>query len=84
MATARTIDVLVVAGLDRLARSLCHVVQLVETLEVHGVALVAVREGWDGTLPSTKFFASLLKALRQFELDVRKSARAKPRRKKTA
>jgi DNA invertase Pin-like site-specific DNA recombinase len=63
----RTGDVLVVTKLDRLARSVAHLVEIVETLERKGVALRILSLGIDTGTPSGKLVLHVLGAIAEFE-----------------
>ncbi len=60
-------DVLVVWRLDRLGRSLKHLVQLVEELRERGIGFQSITEGFDTTTPNGKLIFSIFAALAEFE-----------------
>ncbi len=66
------IDTLVVFKLDRLARSLAHLAQLIAELQAHGVALVCPSQGIDTTNanPCAQFQLNILAAVAQFEREL--------------
>jgi DNA invertase Pin-like site-specific DNA recombinase len=66
-ARRRHVDVVVVWSLDRLGRSLKHLVSLMDDLQALGVAFVSVREGLDWTTPSGRLQAQLLGMIAEFE-----------------
>lgn len=66
-ARRRRFDVLVVWRLDRLGRSLRHLILLVDELTALGVAFVTLTEGIDGSTPSGKLQFHLLGAIAEFE-----------------
>ncbi len=66
----RRVDVVVVAALDRLGRSLPHLLRLVEEWEAVGVRLVSLREGLDFTTPSGRLLFAVVGALAAFERDI--------------
>ena len=66
-ARRRQFDVLVVWHLDRLGRSLTHLVLLLEELQALGIAFVSIAEGIDATTPSGKLQMHILAAIAEFE-----------------
>ena len=60
-------DTLVVVRLDRLARSLRHLIDLVQTLDDRGVALVSLNDQIDTTTASGKLIFHLFGAMAEFE-----------------
>ncbi len=70
-------DVLVVWKLDRLGRSLPHLIETVTTLEKSGVGFRSVTEAIDTTTPGGRLVFHLFGALGQFERDlIRERTRA--------
>ena len=63
----RRFDVLVCWRLDRLGRSLKHLVTLLDELQVLGVAFVSLAEGIDATTPAGKLQMHILAAIAEFE-----------------
>lgn len=63
-------DVLVVAKLDRLGRSLRHLIEVVADLETRGVGLRSLAEGIDTTTPAGRLLLHILGAIAQFERDL--------------
>ena len=61
------VDVLVCSRLDRLGRTLRHLVTLLDGLQVIGVPFVSVYEGIDGTTPVGRVQLHVLAALAEFE-----------------
>lgn len=66
-AKRRRFDALVCWRLDRLGRSLKHLVTLLEELQAVGVAFVSLGEGIDCTTPAGKLQLHILAALAEFE-----------------
>ena len=66
-AKRRRFDVLVVWRLDRLGRSLKHLVTLLDELQAVGVAFVSLGEGIDCTTPAGTLQLHILAALAEFE-----------------
>jgi DNA invertase Pin-like site-specific DNA recombinase len=60
-------DCLVVWKLDRLGRSLPHLLQIVTTLQAQGVAFRSLTEQMDTTTPQGAFLLSVFGALAQYE-----------------
>lgn len=69
-ARARRIDVVVTSRLDRLARSLAHLVRLGEELRELGVALVVTEQSIDTTTSTGRLMFSMLGAVAEFERDL--------------
>jgi DNA invertase Pin-like site-specific DNA recombinase len=66
-AKRRRFDVLVCWRLDRLGRSLKHLITLLDELQVLGVAFVSLAEGIDATTPAGKLQMHILGAIAEFE-----------------
>ncbi len=66
-AKRRRFDVLVCWRLDRLGRSLKHLVTLLDELQALGVAFVSLHEGIDATTPAGKLQMHILAAIAEFE-----------------
>ena len=66
-ARLRHFDMLVCWRLDRLGRSLKHLITLLEELQVLGVAFVSLAEGIDATTPAGKLQMHILGAIAEFE-----------------
>src|SRR5713101_2447004 len=66
-ARRRRFDVLVCWRLDRLGRTLKHLVTLLEELQALGVAFVSLGEGIDCTTPAGRLQLHVLAALAEFE-----------------
>jgi DNA invertase Pin-like site-specific DNA recombinase len=63
-------DVLVVWKLDRLGRSLGHLIETVSGLKDRGVGFASISESIDTTTPGGKLFFHMLGALAEFERDL--------------
>jgi DNA invertase Pin-like site-specific DNA recombinase len=68
-AILRRFDVVVVWRLDRLGRTLRHLILLLEELSALDIALVSLLDGIDGTTPAGKHQLHLLSAIADFERD---------------
>ena len=67
---ARQGDVLVVWRLDRLARSLRHLIDIADDLNRRGVALKSITESIDTTMPRGRFMFNILSALSSMEREI--------------
>lgn len=63
-------DVLVVVKLDRLGRSLAHLIETVTTLDRRGIGLVSLTESIDTTTAAGRLLLHVLGAVGQFERDL--------------
>lgn len=70
IAYAREGDTLVVTKLDRLARSVAHLVALIGQLEAKGVALRILGTGMDTGTPSGRLMLNLLGSIAEFEREI--------------
>jgi DNA invertase Pin-like site-specific DNA recombinase len=70
LASLREGDTLVVWKLDRLGRSLKHLVETVHTLEEQGVGFKSLQENLDTTSSGGKLIFHLFAALAEFERDI--------------
>jgi DNA invertase Pin-like site-specific DNA recombinase len=66
-ARRRRFDVLVVWRLDRLGRSLRHLILLLDELHALGIAFVTLAEGIDATTPAGRLQLHVLAAIAEFE-----------------
>lgn len=67
LATARPGDVLVVAKLDRLARSMLHLLETVEDLDRRGIGFRSLGDPVDTTTPQGRFTLQILAAVGELE-----------------
>jgi DNA invertase Pin-like site-specific DNA recombinase len=67
MAQLRRGDTLIVWRLDRLGRSLKHLVELIEKFEQMGVQFLSVQEGMDTSTPMGKMVYHVFGAIAEFE-----------------
>ena len=67
----RSGDVIVVAELSRMTRSLMHLLSLVKDLEARGVQIVSLRENIDTTTASGRAFLSIIGAINQLERELK-------------
>lgn len=67
LAELREGDVLIVWKLDRLGRSLSHLIRIVEDLKIRGVAFQSLTEAIDTTTPHGSFLFNLFGTLAEYE-----------------
>jgi DNA invertase Pin-like site-specific DNA recombinase len=67
LARERRVDVVVVVKMDRLFRSLKHLVATLEEWQSLGVQFVATKDSIDYTTPGGRLFAQILGSLAEFE-----------------
>jgi DNA invertase Pin-like site-specific DNA recombinase len=72
-ARSRKLDVIVVTKLDRLARSVHHLLAVAKELEALGVALVVTDQQIDTTTPTGRFLFTTLGAVAELERDLIRS-----------
>ena len=66
-ARRRTIDVVVVWSLDRLGRSLKHLISLLDEFQALHIALISLREGLDLSTPAGRLQWQIIGAISEFE-----------------
>jgi DNA invertase Pin-like site-specific DNA recombinase len=66
-AKRRRFDVLAVWSLDRLGRSLRHLIAILDDLQALGIAFVSLREGLDLSTPSGRLQWQIIGAISEFE-----------------
>ena len=64
---SREVDAVIVVKLDRLFRSLKHLVHTLDDFQTLGVTFVAVKDNVDYSTPSGRFFVQILGSLAEFE-----------------
>lgn len=70
-AQAGRLDVVAVWKLDRLGRSLQHLLAVLAQFQTHGVQFVSLRDaGLDTTTPAGRLFTSIIGAFAEFERDL--------------
>lgn len=69
-ARRRTVDLVVITKLDRLARSVRHLVTLTGELEALGVDLVVLDQSIDTSTPSGRLLFTVLASIAEFERDL--------------
>jgi DNA invertase Pin-like site-specific DNA recombinase len=67
---AREGDALVVTKLDRLARSVAHLVSIGERLDAKGVSLKVLEQAIDTSTPTGRLMFNMLGAIAQFEREL--------------
>lgn len=79
LAYARPGDTIVVIALDRLGRSLSHMVRTITELQERGVNLRSLREGIDFSTPTGRLQAAIFSAMAEYERDLIKERAAAAR-----
>jgi len=69
-ARAGRIDVAVVSHIDRLGRSLSHLIHTLEQLQAYGVDFVSAGEPLDTTTPSGKLLFCIISSFAEFERNI--------------
>lgn len=67
---AREGDTIVVTALDRLGRSLSHMVKTITELQERGVNLRSIREGIDFSTPTGRLQAAIFSAMAEYEREL--------------
>lgn len=70
MTFARAGDTLIVTKLDRLARSVAHLVEMLSQLEAKGVSLRILAMGIDTATPTGKLMLTILGGVAEFEREI--------------
>jgi len=70
LAKRRKIDVLLCWKIDRLGRSLKHLVNVIAELEAVGVAFVSLKDNLDFSTPAGRLMFNVIGAMAQFERDL--------------
>jgi DNA invertase Pin-like site-specific DNA recombinase len=70
LARAREVEAIVVVKLDRLFRSLKHLVNTLSEFEALGVQFIATRDQLDLTTPAGRMFVQILGSLAEFEREL--------------
>jgi len=76
---AREGDTIVVVALDRLGRSMIHVIETIEDLQDRGIILRSLRENLDFSTPTGKMMASIFAAMADYERSLIKERAAAAR-----
>lgn len=76
---AREGDTIVVIALDRLGRSLSHMVQTISDLQERGINLHSLREAIDFSTPTGRLQAAIFAAMAEYERDLIKERAAAAR-----
>ena len=79
LAYAREGDEIVVIALDRLGRSLGHMVRTIEALQARGIVLRSLREGIDFSTATGRLQAAIFGAMAEYERDLIKERAAAAR-----
>lgn len=70
LARARKIDAVIVLKLDRLFRSLRHLVTTLEEFDALGIKFIAVKDNVDWTTPAGRFFVQILGSFAELERSI--------------
>jgi DNA invertase Pin-like site-specific DNA recombinase len=67
---ARDGDIIVIVALDRLGRSLSHVIRTIDDLQKRGIAVRSLREGVDFGTPMGRMVAGIFASLAEYEREL--------------
>ena len=81
---ARPGDIVVVAAIDRLGRSVAEVTRTIAELGERGITLRALREGVDTDTPTGRAVAAIMATLAELELELGRERRATSRESRRA
>lgn len=70
LSAARDGDTIVVVALDRLGRSLVHMIETIDQLEQRGIRLTSLRENIDFGTPTGRLMAAVFASLAQYEQEL--------------
>lgn len=79
LAYAREGDTITVVRLDRLGRSLSHMLGTIEELQARGIVLRSLREGIDFSTSAGRLQAAMFAAVAQYERDLMRERQAEAR-----
>jgi DNA invertase Pin-like site-specific DNA recombinase len=66
----RKFNILLVSAIDRIGRSLPHLVKILSTIEEHNVTLISLREAFDLSTAQGRMLAGLFAVLADYELSL--------------
>jgi DNA invertase Pin-like site-specific DNA recombinase len=69
-AQKRKFDILIVSGIDRIARDVRHLLNLITELEHYGISIISLRESIDFTTPMGKATLAILGAIAGLEREL--------------
>jgi len=70
LARSREVDVIIVTKLDRLFRSLKHLVTVLDEFSAFGIQFIATKDAIDWTTPTGRLFTQILASLAEFEKEL--------------